>query len=344
MKPNITLDEVTIHFPDDGLISLNDDYFVDKDIWVKKTGVVIKEYSVLNFGRDFKKPLGIKNIIYDKSKRELKFHLTAKALKSGYKKHISIETQNDLLNSVNDSGLIEIDIKRVKETATVSALDLVRDVHICKPPENYLRDLRLLGTIKNFRLKNHHSGIEFYSEAKSNKQRMVIYSKYEQLSTKKIAKTELLKYVNKEDFRDTLRIEANLRHPDLIRKNFNIEKNEDIMLSRVLNYETNVLANYFNSMWPPLKLKKSFEDIWDLKISPSEFAKKLGMRNIIEMCGFNRNNIRAYLKTKLEGKKNPSHYMRDYDKEMLIMKAEILGEKTDAECIEELRKKLQEVV
>ncbi len=343
MTPIITSDETIINFPEVCMTKFIEKYFYRKNLFDETTGELLKDTSILNSSRLLKKPLGIKNIEYNRTMGEVKLYITSKCLKQDYKKLISIESIDDVLNSVNESGFIEIIPDLVKKTAKVTSLDLTRDVPISKPTSNYLKDLRILGTQGNFRIKNYKSGVEIYSEARSNTQRMVIYSKYEELNSKKVAKTELLKHIDKEDFKDKLRIEANLRNPDMIRKYFKIKKDEDIMLLSILEHKSNVLSNYFNYMWPTLKIEKSFEDIWYATLSPAETAKRIGEKVIIEKCGFNRNNIREYLKSLLLGKKNPSYYMKYYDKILMMMKAEELGEKVDAETIEEIRKKLEEV-
>lgn len=343
MTPIITSDEMIINFPEECLIKFYEKYFYRKNLLDETTGEILKDTSILNLGRILNKPLGIKLIEYNRTRGEVKLYITSKCLKQDYKKHISFETLDDVLNSVNESGFIEINPSLVKKTAKVTSLDLTRDISTSKPISNYLRDLRILGTQGNFRIKNFKTGLEVYSEARSNNQRMVIYDKYEELSTKKVAKTELLKYVDKNDFKGKLRIEANLRYPVLIRKYFEINSDEDIMLSSIFEHKENVLVNYFNYMWPKLKIDKTFADSWFSTRSPTETAKQIGERYIIEMCRFDRSNIRAYLKSLLLGKKNPSYYMAHYDKILVMMKAEELGRTVDAETIEELRTKLAEV-
>jgi len=164
-----------------------------------------------------------------------------------------------------------------------------------------------------------------YSEAPSNGHRLNIYSKYDELCLNNDTNRKLWKYINKEDFQNSLRFEASFDNPEIIRKYFNINQKEDIMLTTILNKAGNILYNYCCNMISNLKIPKKTAELLEQDISPNELAKRLGMREIIHTCGYNRSNIKCFLKSKLKGKKNPSYYMKEYDDELNSMKFEKFG-------------------
>jgi hypothetical protein len=339
------LDMVEIISPASNIISISENHFINQQLIDEATGDIISDCSYLNL-KNFmygNKPLGIKSIKIDRIRDVVTFIITAKILLQYYSKLITWETIKLALNNLIELGFINFDPDLVINLSMVSSFDLTKDIPISMPAENYLRDLNILGTKHNYRIKSYKSGVEVYSGAKSNEHRMIIYQKYEELCSNNEINRRLLKFIDKEHFKNTLRIEANFKTPAMIRKYFKIKKEEDIMLKDILNYEENVLANYFNQMWSELTIKETVKDIWDADLAPTELAKKIGMREIIRVCGYNRVTINSFLKTKLKGKKKTSFYMPSFDNELEEMKTECFGKKGSAKAIEELRKKLEEV-
>ena len=338
------LDMVEFSFPASDLKDMNENLFVRQMLFDEVTGSVIHDSSYLNLQSMHygSKPLGIKHIKIDRIRNRVSIIITGKILLGLYAKLINAETIKKALENLIKYGFISFNPDVVIYLSNVHSFDLTKDIPLSMPAEDYLRDLRILGTVHNYRIKNYKSGIDVYSEAQSNKHRMIIYQKYEELCSNNVTNRRLLKYVDKEHFKNTLRIEANFKNEAIIKKYFQIKDDEEIMLPKILNYEENVLSNYFNEMWAELKMKKSLRSVWDEDLSPAELAKKSGMRDIIQVCGYNRENIKCFIKTKLRGKQKTSYYMPDYDNEMAEMKLESFPEETGVKTIEELRNKLKE--
>lgn len=341
---NISLDGIIIKFPASIIIKIIKEHFLRQTLYDEVTGSIIVDnlYLNLNNFNYWNRPLGIKKIKIDLLRDIVTISITAKILLQYYSKLITWETIKIVLENLIKLGFINFNPDRVIYLATVKSFDLTKDIPLSMPAENYLRDLRILGTKHNYRIKNYKSGLDVYSEAQSNKHRMVIYKKYDELCSNSAINRRLLKFINKDYFRDKLRIEASFIRPPIIKKYFKIPDEEDIMLARILNHDENVLLNYFNSMLSELKMKGTVNDIWNEDLAPSELAKKVGMREIIKVCEYNRNNISNFLKTKLKGKKNPSFYMPAFDKELKEMKSEYFYKEGGAKTIEEIRNKLGE--
>jgi len=156
----IQLDEVEIQFSAEYLTDKDDNRFISRTLYDKDTGAVFSdcEYLNLTLWTYGDKPLGIKRIKIDRTHQTVSIIITSKILLELYPKLITKETIKTALQNLNKLGYISFNPDLVIYLSTVSYFDLTRDVFLSGPTEDYLRDLRILGTTHNYRIKNHKSG------------------------------------------------------------------------------------------------------------------------------------------------------------------------------------------
>lgn len=282
------------------------------------------------------KTLGLNEIIIDPTDNYVIVEISGKILLSDYFRLLSESTIIQALNNINKTGIVLLDPKLLK-VATVLSTDITRDLKVSRDLSDYVRDLSIYSALSNYRLKSYKSGIEVYSEARSNKERIILYSKFDELKSGKEVNKELQKYLSVESFKDILRIEANLGTFKLIRKYFNILKPGPIPLQTILKSDANPLLKYFNNMFPII-------DAPDIPAIESretfgKYVLERGLRSIIQYCQCDLKNCRRFVGSFMTKKGEPSYYMKDIKRVM----AKIVSEKssTALSTIEEIRKKLE---
>jgi hypothetical protein len=332
----ITLDSLRIKVDLSALKSKNEDYFRDSYV-SDKYGEILYHRSVFNKQDNKQISLGINSISENEDQGILTFDISSKLLGDRYLELLHKDNIEYVIQRINRTKIIELDPNKVIDEGKVSALDITQDLKTKNDILSIKRDLLIYSGFSNYHSKKYKTGIELYGFAPSNKERLKVYSKYHEFLSNKFTNKELAKHIAAEKLKDIIRVEADMRKPEYIRKYFKINKEDKLLLSRLLSSETPVLKYFFNKILPPKTIDKDIINPLESEIPPSEVEKEIGKRAIIKHCNYDRKILRDFLKSKLKGG-NPIYYMKKYDRIL----AEMIGEKSDGnfKTIEEIRTKL----
>jgi len=291
--------------------------------------------------------IGIKSIQISEGKLQLE--VTGKLLKNRYAELINKDNIVYALESVNKSGLVDIDTSEFLDTAQIYKFDVTNNLPVTKHSDIYLRDISILGSKRKYQITPYKSGFVMTNKAKTVDERLIAYGKYEDLLKKDKWNKEILKYIDVNDYKNVFRIEGNYRTYDTMRKYFRLKKhNRDILLnkpkpviqlSEILLYEGNPNINLFDNMISekPDKTGALLSEMLDSDIALYKVEKQIGRAKIIEFCNYDMINVRRLLKSKLQAK-NISRYLREYE---LLLKQLKTRELPDYSNINEVRELLK---
>lgn len=324
-------DLIKILFPREYVHKLNMSLFQYENL-TDFSGELIKDNKVLRSN----KILGLNSIIIDEISNKVTMEFTAKILQEHYPHLIDINTLPIVFEKLKQQNIIELDYPKVLESAEVLKLHVTRDLKLKLSSKEYFRDIQLYSSRENFRINTYSVyGLEVSGVSKSNKNRMIFYDKYLDISRPIISNQELLKYFSKDVFKGVFRVEGNLTSFATIRNFFDISENEKIYLKDIVSRPTNVLLNYFNYLFPEIKCKAPIAPSFKSGMSLNSVEKQIARRAIIEQCNYDLNTIKSFLKSFVDG--NPSYYMKEYKKLLVEMKFE--KSDSDFKTIEEIRTK-----
>lgn len=193
-----------------------------KDFNKKFFNIESKNYTDSNnrtiiFTSHKKLGLGINKIKLSESKSELQ--ISAKILKEKYLDGISYHTIERVIDEINKSGIIKLDLIEFVNNAIVHRLDVTNN-YDCDNVKRSLVDLAYLGANKNFKTDTYKTGLVFQSKNKTDNTRLIIYQKYEDLKRKTVENNMMKNYIDIETTKNKLRFELNLRKYEAIRRAF----------------------------------------------------------------------------------------------------------------------------
>lgn len=285
--------------------------------------------------------LGLKYIGIGESETQLEF--SAKILKQNYLSGINLNTQEQLVNEINKTGLIEFDVNGFLENAIVYRTDITDNI---KPKniEKTLLDLKIFSANRFYDIKPHHTGVVITSKHKRDKERLVIYDKYSEVSKPLKANKELEKVFDINQAKNVLRIESNNKSFKRIRTNLDFLNNKTPYLQDVLQSERKANYNIFTKMFeikPESKTKTYgvIQMLLELGYKQHQIEKELGMRAIVESCNYDFEAIKTMLNMTTKGR-NPRKEQQ-YRKLIEIMRLEKLD--YDTSSIQEIEQLLQAV-
>lgn len=285
--------------------------------------------------------LGIKYLFIGES--EIKIEGSAKALGQNYLEGININTIEQYLHEINKSGLIEIDKNTFIENAVVYRADITDNLKV-KNIEKTLMDLKILSANNYYDTKPYHSGMVITSRHKKDKERLIAYDKFSDVSKDTIANRELAKVFDINKARNVFRIESNNKTFRRLRTNLNLSNNKTPTLLDVLQSESKPNYNIFTKMFeikPESKIKTygAIQMLLELGYKQHQIEKELGMRAIVESYNYNFETIKTMLNMTTKGR-NPRKEQQ-YRKLIEIMRLEKLD--YDTSSIQEIEQLLQAV-
>lgn len=176
--------------------------------------------------------------------------MSAKILKEDYYDLINYKNFNKVIDAINNSGEITVDSALFKLTAQILKVDVTNNIQMnsTKEVKEVIRDFGTIAAGRKFRVTNYETGLEIISQHKTNRERLIIYPKFDELIKKTKINKELSKYIDLNKFKNVVRIESNFKNFESIRKYFKAD---------------NLGLKYFNKMnnseeiEPAFKLKKN---------------------------------------------------------------------------------------
>ena len=290
----VTLDTIKLKLPEYAVRNVNYSMLPNQNMAVDKDKQPIP---------DTEKPirtkkihtLGVNMIEVDQRKECIILELSAKCLKSEYHKGISLNTIEQVIHSINGTGIISLDTNDVMDYGELLRADHTTNLKVpeVKPYMNNLYGTTSLNynyTIDYYN-KKHNNGIDIKSLAKSNNTRFIAYNKLMEVQKDK----ELNKHYSYpqliDNFGNVLRVEAQFRQFDKIRKYF---KTSSINLTDVLSSKEKPNLRYLQTIlrntdqYPIFNTQDFINDF-------NKFRKHHGDLSIIKSCNYNINNIKNLL-------------------------------------------------
>ena len=282
--------------------------------------------------------LGLKNISISKRNYSTEIELSSKILKENYKDLIHKNNIELVVKKINDLGAVQFDTNEFIDSALVHRIDITNNL---KPETSIVkicRDLFIYSTANKYKVEraDTNTGLTVNGIARSNKERMIFYDKFEELN-RNIKTNRILKQsININDFTGVLRVENNLRSYADIRSAFGLSSGKTLFLKDLLSSRKKVNYNSFVKMFDLnntdnldfalLNERKVF--IRDLDLEARGFAnyqKLVGNRQIVINCDYNIKLIYYVVKSKVKGNAH-SAYIPMFKKLIKEMRCEILGD------------------
>lgn len=257
---------------------------------------------------------GLKRIEIDNRTNTVQLELSAKILLDNYFDLININTIEQVFDTINKTGIIEIDKSRLNDFS-VHSLDFTQNLKGQEQPHVYMDTCRMIingkyitETYKGTGDNRHKNGIVFRGKQKSFKERMIVYTKADEIKKDKKFIQSLnnsLKVISQ--FNGITRVENNVCQHRKIRELTGVN-------NRLIDILTaTATPNY--KLFQKIKGKDFIQtELFRLPDSMKlyEIEKEYGRRHIIQELNFDIDLIKDFIKSRLGEKSKPNRYYRDY--------------------------------
>jgi len=309
----IRLDSCKIDAPLESIKYIDKSYFVHSE--QRKHNEIITDKHTLT-GVD----IGLNYIEVNNKSQRLKLGISAKILKDDYFDLINKNTIDQVLEAINNTGIIEIDKYKLIEEGVFFNIDSTNNLKVSKSIPGYVNALNTYKVNNRYNIipyrENKNNGIEFKGKQRSFKERMIMYCKYDELLKYKGSEEFIKSVSNPVDllcqFENILRVEQNHVSLKKIRERFSTS---DTKILSILNSNTKPNFNLFKKVTSKIQQMTLFDTMQDLKLY--EIEKIKGRERIIQECSYDMDLIKQFLKSKING--NISRYIKEYQTLMFIL-------------------------
>lgn len=284
--------------PFDCLDSWQSDSFIEKTL--HKGGKEIqRKYSITN-------PIpGLKSIDVNPGANKVVIETSAKILKDNYLNGINLNTIDQVIDTINSTGLTDIKKSGIDQAQVLSCdttqniqwndktsfSDLIHSIQLCSVNPKYSNDLFNERTNK---------GLVFTGNQKSVKVRMIIYHKYTELTHKKDNKTFLESCMNPNKVIDQaqgiIRVEQNNTSFKSIRTRLGITDNSLMSVLKSVANPNFKLLETITSLHS-LEQLELFERYKNSQMTIGEIVRMEGMKNIVIKCAYDKNILKSFLQS-----------------------------------------------
>jgi len=317
----VRLDSVKLSVPVEALQGSKREAF-SQEIGIDSAGNQIKDNLVIKgIGA------GFKTATIRQRSGEVIIEASAKILLDDYPKLITINTIEQAVESMNQSGVITFDVPAFIEGARVLTCDSTTNIKPSVVPKDCIEALNLLRVNSNYDIEvyrqDQNNGIVFRGRQKTVKERMIFYDKLADVRKDR----HLLKSVDKplllmNSFTGVLRVEQNHTSFRKIRDRFRIPDNR---LISILNSQANPNFETFrriNTKYIDLSL---FNDETYIDLQWNQLVDRLGIEYIIRVHQFEPDLIRQ---TMAKHFSDGTNFSRQFRKVKGVM-AEMLARERD---------------
>jgi len=279
LQRNFAFDTTLLSIPNDCIEHFNKDKF--NIISVNNEVIKISLKPSIN-------KIGLNKI--DAKNENTIVQISAKILEENYCKGINLNTIEQAIFNINETGLIQINFNQFMESAEVLKIDVTTNLKLDKDLKLYLNDLQYLSLNSKYNsIPYKNNGISFLAKAKSNNERQSFYIKINEiLKDKRLSKAYRIHYYN--DFKDVLRCESNLKSKKAIISCLKINSNA---IAAVLKSKENYNSTLYHKIKNGFKLD-ALPMVQHQNINQN--ITLIGIRTIIEQCGCDWNVVKVYLK------------------------------------------------
>ena len=326
----MNIDSIKIRFPIDCLHEFRESAFD-----TIQTDSMQFHDTKIQYKLTAKKPLGMKDIVLNQTQGYATLEMSAKILKENYFKLINGNTIENVFENVNASGLIQLDVNNVIETADVLRCDVTTDLHT-KDIKQHLRSLSVFRLNQKYECKMFPSSIAFNRNVatKGLKEYQTFYCKETDMRRKD---AELLKYVSIDEAKNVLRCESRYANFQQLRT---AAETTDLSLLSILQSEANPNLKLFNRITQDIEVSdytniQNFKQLIDMKqtFKHRDIQKEIAMFSILKMCNYDIELVKVYLATNSTA--NNSRLLRQF-KSRLKAKNDFENTITDSN-IDEIR-------
>lgn len=277
-----------------------------------KNGHIIKDiYSI--GATDL--PVGLNGISIDNIRQQVNINTSAKLLGEKYLEGINENTYNQFIDSINQIGIIELNANKVFEQGIFQKIDTTNNVDmtpIYDLDQNWSEvvaylEIAKLNTRFEYKAYNtkHNQGITYKGDQKTEKNRLIMYRKYLDLSVstdrKGISNKLFFQTIKNpikflESTKNIIRVEQNHTSYNSIRKRLNINSN---LICEVLTNGKNPNPDMLEKITQPHRenqLLMLFNDYNPETHKIQDIIELEGMKNLIRNANYCENTLKTLIK------------------------------------------------
>lgn len=308
----VRVDTLKLGLSTDSLLSHDEKLFIYKTETDRETGEVVEWAELKKEVRN--ETLGISRFIIKDDIIELE--ISAKALGKNYLDGINKDNIRQIFDYIRSKGIADFDFDKAVKSAKVFKIDIVVNLVLLRPHEEYMLALKPLALRGNYYLKFNPTGVEIFSTAENNNFRLNLYSKYPEMSSGKKSNLQLLKSFNSkkkrdknrelklalDKFKDILRFELSVRTFREMRTTFGLSEKEDVYLMPLLKSGKNILHEAFLKAFNTDFLKSEPFDKHSKSMTWHEKIIRWGYMKMLEDLGGNEKLANQLIDTEVLGK------------------------------------------
>lgn len=302
----ITIDSIKLQGTNDVIKDIDKTHF-SRSQKFDKYDVLTSDISTIA-GKDIK-VCGLNQIAFNNSDESLMLQFSAKILSENYYDLININTIEQAIDRINETGIVIID-KQYLNNFTVLSCDFTNNIKGSHTPHEIIEACQLMSLnsnykVDNYKAKNIKTGIVFRGKQTSFKERCIMYHKLDELKKdENFIKSLRLPMQMINQFDGVLRVETNMSSFAKIRK-YTLTNN---VLMSVLNSSA-INPNY--NLFRKIKSQSGVQT--DLFSYPAEMTFKelvddYGYREMIRQLNYDMELMKDLVKKHVKG--NISRYMK----------------------------------
>lgn len=327
----MNLDTVNLLIPNTDCIKLvNDDYLINS-VKTDRGRVISDQLQI----KPECKVTGLKNIIHDKLSGETKIELSAKILRENYSDGISENSIENVVHNLNGNNAICFHPDKFIDDAIVLRCDVTDNLIVSRDIAEYISALSLYRINNKYTVDQYRrESIVFRNNAKSYRERMILYDKMSDVVNDKDMYPILARGNRIKDFKNVLRVESNHATFKQMRELFKITKckytmptkhNQEIkyiQLSDVLQSRQKVNRQIFGKI-TERNVPTLFVNYDDCGLTFKQIEQREGMKSIIINLDCDIQLIKRFIQDRVKG--NVSRYVRRYQAMIAEMRQDVGG-------------------
>jgi hypothetical protein len=304
----ITIDSIKLQGTNDVIKDIDKTQF-SRSQKFDKYDVLTSDISTIA-GKDIK-VCGLNQITFNNSDESLILQFSAKILSENYYDLINVNTIEQAIDRINETGIVIID-KQYLNNFKVLSCDFTNNIKGDHTPHEFIEACQLMSLNSNYKVdtykaKNIKNGIVFRGKQVSFKERCIMYHKLDELKKdENFIKSLRLPMQMINQFDGVLRSEMNISSFAKIREYSNTANT----LMSVLNSNA-VNPNY--KLFQKIKSKSGVQtDLFSMSQNMKlyEIEKLYGRQTIIKELCFDMDLIRDFIKKHVKG--DTHKYIKDY--------------------------------
>lgn len=268
--------------------------------------LVLKDEYVFN-GKIY----GLKRLCVNNTSGKVLFELSAKILELNYAQNISHVNFMNILHIFEIERIYKFNEKFYLDCIEFYRTDLSKNIYLKEDIYFFINSFYYAMQSKNIAIqkyKNESLTFSISPTSKTRRLRGIFYDKYAELKKDK----EIQKILDIDQFKNVLRYEITVNSFFLMKKYFEIKKDETLNYNKLFLCKTNIFLKIFDILIENYKTDTStLKDIFSEK-KLMDIEKFEGRKAICKKFNYDYTKICNFLKSKVKG--NISAYLMEYRK------------------------------